>query len=326
VEAGIPGLLALLTALGAALYAAWRNRTENPLGWTLAAASALIAAHSAIDFDLSYGAMWLLLWSLLAAAAAPAPGPALKRIHLIVAPLAVLIAVGAAILAAGSHYTDVAADKGGAAAARQAIRYDPWNSEPLRLIGDGPSLERAARLDPYHSGIRFDLAINRELQADYTGALAEAKAALANQPQVSMYYTKVAALEGNLLNEALHNGDRAGAQRLAADLAQLGADFTERKRIGDPQQQLWSAGPKLQMAPEFQLRYAQALFLTGNSQGVEPLLKAATKVGLLGSEADLWLYVIYEKRGDKAAMTALESKPWIRFRNVNPVYKLIREW
>lgn len=336
VEAGWLGLAALLAALGAALWAAWQNRRENPLGWTLAAGAALIAGHSAVDFNLSFGVIWLLLWSLLATAARPTEASPRweQRPALIGAgAVAALIAVLALLLGQGARLTDRAADltekkqpEAAKAAARQAARFDPLSSEPLLLIDDLPALERAAKLDPYHSGVRFKLAIARELNKDTAGALAEAKAALANQPMVSMYYSKVAALEGTLLNDDLHNGRKAEAKGRAASLVQLGRDFLRRKAVADPKQAMWPAGPKLEMSADFKLRYGQALYLTGDTAGAEPLLKEAARVGLLGSEAELWLYVLYEKRGDTKARAALEAKPWIRFRNVNPIYKLLQQW
>ncbi|HWI66542.1 MAG TPA: O-antigen ligase family protein, partial [Symbiobacteriaceae bacterium] len=216
VEAGWLGLAALLTALAGALWAAWQNRSESPLGWTLAAGAGLVAAHSAIDFNLSYGAMWLLLWSLLAVGGRPAAdaAPRLERPLLVGGALASVVVLGfALLLLPGSRLTDQAAalaEKGAteqaAATAKRAAVYDRWHSEPLLLMGNLASLERAVKLDPYHSGAQFKLAIARELNKDLPGALTAANAALANQPMVSAHYAKVAALEGTLLNGALHDG------------------------------------------------------------------------------------------------------------------------
>jgi O-antigen ligase len=338
VEAGWAGLVALVGALGAALWAAWRARRENPLGWSLAAAGGLIAAHSAIDFNLSFGVVWLLLWTLLAAAAEPLPTPADTP-----APraegwkaagawlLAGVVAVTSGLLAVGATFADragaLAATEPAAAkaAARQAMRFDPLFAEPLMILGDVPSLERAARLDPNHSGIRFQLAVALELQKDYAGALREAKAALEAQPMVSVYYTKVASLSGILMQDAVFDGRRADAEPIARDLVTLGQSFADRKRLGDSLQAHWRA-ERLTMEPEFKLRYGQALFLTGDKKGAEPLLQEAAKVGLLGSEAEVWLYVLYEQRGDSKAMQALAGQPWIRFRAQNPVYKNLKAW
>lgn len=346
VEVGWAGLAVLLAALATALWSAWKDRRDNPLGWTLAAGAGLIAAHSAIDFNLSFGVMWLLLWSLLGAAGEPPDASTAPRhrktIFISAAAVAVLTAAFALLLFTGSRWADratalndaAATQKGAEAdatralardAARRALRYDRWNSEPLIIIDDRESLERAAKIDPYHSGIRFRLAVVRELAEDQEGALSEAKAALANQPMVSTYYTKVASLEGTLLNGALHDGRQDEINRRQENLLQLGADFLRRKAVADPLQTMWRTGPKLEMAAEFKLRYGQALFLSGDLAAAKPLLQDAAKVGLLGSEADLWLYVIAEKQGDTAAMKALETKPWIRFRSANPIYKRIRE-
>lgn len=331
VEAGIPGLIALLAAFAAAFVTGWQSRRAGPLAWSLSTGALLIAAHSLIDFNLSYGAIWLLVWALLAGGAAPAAEWRLEK----TARFTAWTVGGAAVIAAatlfiGSAYSDKAqaehemqrADHA-AALARMAVRFDPWNSDPYLVIGDRAALQRAAMVDPLRSQVRYELAIRLQLENDLPGALREARAALAVQPMVSAYYTKTAELAGLLMVDAVSRGDRDGARSLASELTSLGNNLLRRKAAADPLQHLWSA-PALQMEPLFQLRYGQALYLMGDQTAAEPYLKVASKVGLLGSEADVWLYAIYERRGDKAALAALESKPWIRFRMVNPVYQAVR--
>ncbi|HYG60217.1 MAG TPA: hypothetical protein VD902_19285, partial [Symbiobacteriaceae bacterium] len=215
--------------------------------------------------------------------------------------------------------------EGAAVMARQAVRFDPLLADPLEILGDPTSLERAVQLDPYHSGHRFRLAVSLQLRADYHGALREAEAALKAQPMVSAYYTKVAELQGLLLIQALHEGDLPAARQMGKNLLALGQAFTARKAVADPLQHLWNS-PKLRMDDLFKLRYGQGLFLAGDRASAEPLLKEAAKSGLLGSEAHVWLYAIYEQRGDTKAMAELATKPWIRFRQQNPVFKAISSW
>lgn len=332
VEAGVPGLLALLTALGAALWSAWQNRRGAPLLWTLVTGGALIAGHSVMDFNLSFGAAWLLLWSLLAAGGSPVTA---SRWEFPAKWGSLAAGIGATVLAgllfAGSRYLDhaehLAEHKQSEAvtAARQAFRYDPWNSQALLVVGDAPSLNRAVQLDPHHPKAHWDLAILLELQKDWQGALREANGALNAQPMLSIHYSKVASLAGTAMVDALHHGKKEEAHRHAQDLVALGAAFTHRKAAAEDFQHLWSAS-KLEMAPDFQLRYGQALYLIGDHAVAEPLLTQAAKSGLLGSEADIWLYAMYERLGNKAAMATLERKPWVRFRNVNPVYKALQTW
>ncbi|HEY3368842.1 MAG TPA: O-antigen ligase family protein [Symbiobacteriaceae bacterium] len=333
VEAGIPGLVALVVALGMALWASWRNRKGAPQGWALAAGAALIAGHSVIDFNFSYGVVWLAFWGLLAATAQPAALQRGERVQWWSGlSLGVAAALASSALLAGSWYTDKAtrlADAGhkdeSVQTARTAIRLDPLISDPLLLIGDRPALERAAHLDPYQARPQWELAVLLQNQEEWEGAFQAARAAVDNYPLVSMYYTKYASIAGTLMVDAIHNGNVQRAKELAAELVRLGADLNRRLRLENtgngPRM-----GPALAMAPEFRLRYGQALYLEGDLAGAENHLKEASKTGLLGSEGEVWLYAIYERRGDQKAMTALQNQPWIRFRNVNPVYKAIRTW
>jgi hypothetical protein len=336
VEAGVPGLLALLAAVGGALWAAWRSRKENSVGWSMAAGAALIAGHSAIDFDLSYGVVWLLLWIPLAASASESPAAAWRweRPTAWGALAATLGVAGlTASLFAGSQYSEQAvrlATQGQAAAsvaaARQAARFDRWDSAPLLLVGDESALERAAGLDPQSAKVQWNLAVARQREQDLPGAQASAQAAVVADPFVSGSYEKAASLAGLLMVDALHDGQRGEAVQRANEILALEAELTRRQAKAAPMQALWKQAQKLTISPTFQFRIGEALVLAGRPDDAEPLLKQAAKVGLLGSEAEIFLYNIYERRGDTKAMKALETKPWVRFRNQNPVYKTLQTW
>jgi len=333
VEAGVPGALALVGAMAAAMWAAWANRKGNTLAWSLAAGAGLIAGHSIIEFNLSYGLVWFGFWSMLAVAAAPLAASEWKQpVAWSAAALSVGVAGLAAILTVGAWYADkanrlVEAQEPDAALApaRTAAKLDPWNSAPLLVLGDIPALQRATRVDPYLTNPHWELAVKLQNQEDWDGARREARLTLERHPLVSLHYTKLASVIGRLLNSALHNGDVELARQLGGELADLGADLIQRKELAARAKGPWMGRP-LTMEPEFKLRYGQALFLKGQVKEAVPYLTDAAKVGLLGAEAHIWLYVIYEQQGDKKALAALESKPWIRFRNANPIYKLLTNW
>lgn len=334
VEAGIPGLLVLVGTIGMAIWLGWLNRKGEPVAWSLAAAAGLIAGHSLIDFNLSYGAIWFWFWVLLAASTKPVTtkewGGRPGRLALVGVTLG-LTAVST-ILALGSWQTDraerwIEGEKRDQAtsAARLAAKLDPLNSAPLLVIDDRPSLERAARLDPQNAQVHWQLAVLLPNQHDWEGALVAARAAVESYPLETQYHTKLFTVAGNLMVSALHDGDLDRAREVAAELRHRGDALTaemvaQRSRSGS-----WMRN-KLSMTPELKLRYGQALFLTGAQDQAEPLLKEAAVVGLLDSEADIWLYVLYQRRGDTKGMTSLEPKPWIRFRNVNPVYRALSQW
>lgn len=334
IEAGLPGLAALFAALVGGLWAAWKGRRAQPVAWAFAVGASVIAAHSLIDFNLSFGAVWLLLWGLLGAAGEPSPAGRFERAGGWAAGGATFALGGlTALLLLGSYHLDraLALEKAGQldaakAAARQAARYDRWNSRPLRLLGDKESLEQAARLDPNEPQARFALAVELERRRDFQGALREAESALKSYPLASVYWAKVGSLGGRQMVDALHNGQLDEARRLADYLASLGEEFERRQATAEAlAARLWVT-PPLEMAHEFRLRYGQALYLTGEMERAEPYLVAASKEGLHGAEGHVWLFALYERRGDRAAMANLAGKPWVRFREQNPVYKAIRNW
>ena len=211
------------------------------------------------------------------------------------------------------------------AAARASLRYDRWDSRPLLVLGDQTSLERAVALDPSNYLAHFRLAVLLEQQREFDAALREARAALESYPLTSLYWGKVASLEGRLMVEALYAGDLDGARTRAESLTELGREFERRKAESEASVQFMGA-PKLQMADEFKLRYGQALFLTGDLTEAERYLREASQVGLLGSEGELWLYALHERLGDQRALASLKDKPWVRFRDLNPVYQALVGW
>jgi tetratricopeptide (TPR) repeat protein len=333
VEAGVLGLGALLVALGGALWTAWRGRGDSALGWTMASGAALIAVHSTIDFNLSYGLIWLLLWVLFGASMRPALPTRFERwlpwsglvVGIGVAALAGTLWVGARYTAEADRLEDAARHGDAVAAARTAIRYDRWDTVPLMIIGDQPALAKVIQLDPRNARAHFDLAIQLERAKDQDGALREARQAMTLQPMLSLYTNKVASLTGTFMNDAVRNGDQPEARKRAQEILTLAAQVQARKIRGDQFQHYWGA-PALALDSESILRLGQALYLTGDMVGAEARLTEASKVGLLGSEGEVWLYVMYEKAGNKAKVAVLEGRPWIRFRQGNPVYKNLKAW
>lgn len=332
VEAGIPGLIALVTALLAGLWGAWRNREGSPLGWAMAAGALLIAGHSLIDFDLSYGGVWLMLWSLLGSALSGAPKG--KREGVMTAGAvasALAILVTATTLWQGARLTEEAerlATDGknaeSAAVAARAVAWDKLNSEAMIQAADHALLLRAVQVDPTNPDGWFKLAISHELRREWQLGLAAVQKAAELDPWESSYVDKEARLAGFLMLDELAAGRREAAMQMARDLLGLEQEWTARLEAGKANQHLWPRKPGA-LSAATELRFGQARFLQGDQSGAMPLLQKAAKVGLLNSEAEVWLYALYEKQGDTAAMKKLENQPWVRFREANPVYKAIQQ-
>jgi tetratricopeptide (TPR) repeat protein len=332
VEAGVPGLLALVTALLAGLWGAWRNRKGNPLGWAIAAGALLIAGHSLIDFDLSYGGVWLMLWSLLGASLSGAPQgkrEGAMAAGAIASALAILVTATALWQGARlSEEADRLAAEGKTAEAQavaaKAAEWDSLNSQALIQAAEHASLLRAVQVDPTNPEAWFKLSISYELRKEWQLALSAIQKAGELDPWEVRYVDKEARLAGYLMLDDLAAGKRDEALTLADALVTLEATWTERLASAEAEQHLWSVKPG-KLDPGTRLRFAQARFLKGDLAGAKPLLLEAAEVGLLNTEAEVWLYALYEKQGDTAGMKKLENQPWIRFRESNPVYKAIQK-
>lgn len=331
VEAGLPGVLAFITALLAGLWSAWRSRKANPLGWTLAAGAALIGGHSLIDFDLSYGGVWLMLWSLLGGAASGlSKGKREGVLSVSALASALLILVTSTALWQGARLSEKAAGlteagrgaEAEAVAAKAAV-WDPLNSEALVQTRDHAMLLRAVRVDPTNPEAWYRLSVGHEVRREWQAGLDAARQANKLDPWESRYVDKEARLAGLLLLDEMAAGRRQEALGIAKVLNDLELAWTERLASSQAEQHLWAAKPGKLDAGTL-LRFAQARFLLGDLDGAKQSLLDAGKVGLLNSEAEVWLYALYEKEGDTAGMKRLQNQPWIRFRESNPVYKAIR--
>lgn len=155
----------------------------------------------------------------------------------------------------------------------------------------------------------FHQAISLELQREWAPALEAARQAVAMDPWTAKYVDKQARLAGFIMLDQLAAGERAAAEGIAGELLDLEQQWANRPAS--------AKGARLNAATL--LRFGQAHFLMGDLDGAASLLKAS-RVGLLNTEADVWLYALYESRGDAKQMKRLAGKPWVQFRGYNPVY------
>jgi len=243
----------------------------------------------------------------------------------VAAGLAGLLLLGSVYIAQAEKLVEEGRTDEAQAAARKALRYDRWDSRTLLILEDPVSLERAVALDPKNHHVHFRLALRLEQERDFDSALQAARNALESYPLASIYWGKVASLEGRLMVEALHKGDLEEARSRASSLVALGQEFQRRKSESEASVKFMRP-PKLEMSSEFKLRYGQALYLTGDLDRAERYLTEASQQGLLGTEGQVWLYALYEQRGQTASLKVLETRPWIQFRELSPVYRILRNW
>nr|WP_245364105.1 O-antigen ligase family protein [Cohnella thailandensis] len=165
------GLLGFLLLVGMLFWLVFKMRSRASVAW---APAALLLAHSAIDFDWSYGYAWLLLllWFALhlreseegGMDAAPRPRSAGRK-RLAAAPLAAALLLGFAAaalpaawrsLAAASERESAlaAAPSARAAGLRAALESNPaWSRVRLELY---PLLRGQERVELLARGLRYD--------------------------------------------------------------------------------------------------------------------------------------------------------------------------
>jgi|GEM_PF-1449503 len=321
VETGVPGLALLLGTIGLAAFQAFRIRRSDPLRWGMAVAAITLAGHAALDIDLSYYAMWLLLWTLLGAAQPELRPLPLKKEHPFTFPAALtsaaaVVLVCATFLAAARSYATAEAavlvgdNNSALEAGNRAIRLDPLNSQYRTMIPTSHNINRALALDPQNEELWRFVADLLEEQGDTAGALAAAQRALQLRPMSVSHYERVADLLVRTMTTALEEGRTTEAAATAKEIIALGHDVETRGEASLEKQKLvFPAYPALTWTPHLNLAVGQACLVAGETADAEARLQAALASKETAADAALWLYALYTREGDRGRLADLEPKP-----------------
>lgn len=330
VETGIPGIIAWVLTLLLPLWITFRQRRDHPLRWAYLSAAGALAAHSLIDFNLSFLSVWLLLNTLLAAALPPpAPNPKEQksRIWLVPTAGALGVAVLASVLASAAFYTREAnkliAAKQNQAAARAlhtAISLDPWDSSLRRLVGSLESVQKAVELDPHNPAIWSTLSKVQEQRNDLAGAQTSARKLVDMTPARREVYEDYARLTGILLDAAMIEADKDGVLEQTRKLMELNQILAQRIELEKPYHEV-SLSP-LKVSHLLALEFGKAYYLTGNQEQALQHLTAASKHKETDEAASLWLHAILTKTQSKQTVPKPPSDATQR----KPLYQGILKW
>lgn len=332
VEGGALGFAAILGALGTSVWMAFRQRGEDPMRWSATTAGALIALHAAVDIDLSYFYLWLLMWMLLAAGLSDkAEQPTRGRKQ---APVAMLITVGLAFSLVSADLTAAAVAYDRATEAlilgdnqkalqlsRTAVKLDPINSQYLSFIGSKETMERAAAVDPYEPSVWNTLSHFRMAEGDLVGALEAAYAALETQPMNVARYTRVAELASSLFDAAVEQGARELALSHAHRIVAIGRKLDERAHVAARSQHLYPYA-KLEWNAVISLAVGKAHFLIGDLSVARSRLTEAVADEQVGEQASLWLQALTSKQGEEGGSRSTISEDAVR----TSLYHALLEW
>ncbi|TDA69653.1 MAG: hypothetical protein D9V47_05225 [Clostridia bacterium] len=315
---------------------------------TLGVAGISLGMHAFIDFDLSLGAISLLLWSiwgltrgLVAEKSQKSPGNRRLRLEwnwlwLVPFVAAGAIALFAASLLLGNYYARqaVAAATGGRAAEageyfRRASTFDPFTGSYLvdragLLVEKDPReavrlARAAAEREPYNPRV-----LTRLGEIEWAaGHWPEAVAAMDKARDAAIWsvsgYENVGRVSALAAVNFLRQGDREQARQYAEKAAGIPAEMEERLAKVEPEaRQLWqqSGRPFLAPSPGVMLNAGMAYFLLGKWDLARKSLETAAVDKGVGQEASLWLAALLEKTGDAAGAQKLlgeisrENQAW----------------
>lgn len=339
ISAGTVGFIALLAVWGLFLAAAWKaykqTTVENQALLAGAAVAAVaLGAHSAQDFNLSLGAIAIVLWTLFGVVhGLPAailrtggkPQNGGRRKPSLFYPVTMVIAVGviafSAALLVGSSYGEAGAralNGGRFDEARanfdRALQWDPFTASFHIDLGQtyGRLLETDQKQEIYLEARRhFERGLqmmptNPKFNSIYaffllrTGQLEEASAAFERTLELDPYqienYESLAAAESAIARGYLDQGKiKEASSHLLKAVAV--PDRLKAQRVQVP------AGlqPHLLMpetTPRLSLNVGSALALMGRWAEAENALAKGLEDGRGEPEASMWLAIMYRWKGD----------------------------
>lgn len=227
-----------------------------------------------------------------------------------------------ALLAAGNS-------AGAAALLAPAARLAPLSPDPWARLAQAhrgqpaeiAHIKEAIRRDPENYLWHAQEAEAHLRRHDWAAAADAGLRTVARQPSYYAHYEKALTPLMEQAIGAAVAGQRDQALRLAEEARRLGQQLVERRSRTDRWRHLWPAAQP-PLTPEFQLRYGQALALTGHLREALPHLQAAAKGLPLPVQADVWTYLVQTKLGQRPD-PALASRPWIRALPTNPVSRIL---
>jgi len=334
VEAGVPGLLALLFALLSALWLGFRNRfDEEPMRWILVVAAAMLAGHALIDLDLSRFGLWLTLWMMLGVALPLDAGPVrITRSWWVPAVLCLAVLVGAgrmfvgelayqqSVQAAMSRRMDDAVFYG-----QRAMELDPWNSSALLLMHTPSNLRKAADADPLNPLVWESTATLAVQSGDLEKANTAAQQALDLQPALIVHYTRLAEILAEQVDKSLVANDAQTVDGFASELVGLGGQISNRIALVQSTPGQWSK-EQVGWTDVLRLHVGKGLFLAGQTTEAEEHLKMAqTGDGATGITATMWLHALYARQGRLDDLETLTPRPDASILG-SALYRAIADW
>lgn len=321
VEAGIPGLVFLLGSMGLAAWSAFRIRSGDTTQWGTTVAALAIAAHAAIDIDLSYYMMWLLLWTLLGLGQAEQEPLSIKQETRFTLPVTVPTALVVAVTSGCFAFAALSYDKAtvkvmlgdndsAVRLGQRAIALDPLNSQFRTLIPSAANIRRALELDPENQELWLLVAHLREANGDIPGAIAALQRALELRPKSVNLYEQVATLLAAQMTTTLLNSGLEDASAYAKELVSLEqAVIAHAPPNLERQKHVFRNYPNLTMTPPLNLAVGQASLVLGDYSTAYVKLTGALESDDTADKAALWLHALYTRTSDWGALEGLSPQP-----------------
>lgn len=329
------------------LWTAWQNyrRSAGPervRQWAVGVAGISLGLHAFIDFDLSLGAISLVLWSLWGitrgrAAARLEEGVSLSpkefarlnpRCWWLAAGGAAVVILLATTLLLGNYYAQqavAAAGRGDAASAtvafRRATTFNPWNGsylidlaaivqqddpqEALRLVRAAAARERS------NAAVLTRAAEITWNQGEWATAVDLMRQAQAADRWSATGWENLARMNALAGINYLARQDVTTARVYLEEAAGLPEQMAQQQAtISDEARSLWetSGRPFLEVTAVLQLSSGMASYLLGDFDRAEIRLQQAAGDDATRAEALLWLAVLQHHQGKEAAAADLREQ------------------
>lgn len=338
-EEGILGLTVWVLIVGYGIWRTWRARSllERSVGLGML----VLLVHSAMDFNFSYMAVWLLLCSLLAALDDPTDGAfriqlssAWRWAGVVVSLLVVLLAgrmlVGQRLAQEAQGLLAHGKNLQAIEFYRHAEGWDPWQEsypEAQAEIWNGafnnphkamPYALKAVQVRPdWVDGLLFVDQLSFELNQPNPTV---AQRAVRLSPLRAEGYPYLVWSEERAAEAAFLKGDQASVKDDARIVFGVLSGFTGKL---DGRLLFVPAGSTKTLRfirGQVQLYAGATALLSGRIRTALQHLQVADSDPALRIQADLYLDLLYKETQNERGLEALSLRPWVRFLPRNPEY------
>jgi len=329
VEVGLIGLFVIigiwvnfLLAAGRILRNARNNPERRMLAWVILIIALALGLHAAIDFDLTFGSIAIILWTMFGLMRSMEPAKTsgstanYRLLRVVTSLVSAVIILFAGTLSVSNFFSQQARSylmTGSYDNALTSLQIagvaNPFNADVNSVLarvyyGQGRLAEglaeaqEAVRKSKYNPQRYNDLAVLYFSSGDFANTVASAEKVADLAPFLIRSYEEMISFYDKAAMEELKAGNLDAAREYFQRAVAVPQRITDKmESVSDREKKLWNVAPLMEVTPSIHLRVGVAQYFLGNWPEAEAELLAARRDERMQVDALMWLSILKNKQG-----------------------------